>query len=192
MASQIISETIDDEYPVAGEDNDSQGFRDNFNVIKVALTQAKDELTIEQNTSARKNADNDYESTVQSNFIMKQTQLLQNGEGAGVSGDITISFATGHYHTMTIQGVTNINLNNWPVNQEYSEIYLHFASDNSVGHNINIASEGTIGASTISSDFGSATLAAPNATDTVKIVKAFTFNAGNTVYLQTIGTFTEV
>jgi len=30
MASQIIPETIDAQYPVAGQDNDTQGFRDNF------------------------------------------------------------------------------------------------------------------------------------------------------------------
>lgn len=192
MASSIISETIDDAYPVAGEDNDSQGFRDNFNVIKTNFEHARTEITALQDNRARLDVDNEFAQTVQSSYISKQSQLLQNGDSAGVSGDITISFAQGHYHTMTIQGVTNITINNWPVNEEYSEMYLHFASDNSVGHNITIASEGTIGASTISSDFGSATLAAPNATDTVKIVKAFTFNAGNTVYLQTVGTFTEV
>ena len=34
MASNIVDTTIDDTYPVAGIDNDSQGFRDNFNIIK--------------------------------------------------------------------------------------------------------------------------------------------------------------
>ena len=34
MASNIVDTTIDETYPVAGVDNDSQGFRDNFNIIK--------------------------------------------------------------------------------------------------------------------------------------------------------------
>ena len=34
MASNINSDAIDKDYPVAGQDNDSQGFRDNFNTIK--------------------------------------------------------------------------------------------------------------------------------------------------------------
>ena len=38
MASNIISSTIDESYPVAGQDNDTQGFRDNFNIIKTAAS----------------------------------------------------------------------------------------------------------------------------------------------------------
>ena len=40
MASTIISATIDGTYPVAGQDNDSQGFRDNFTIIKTGLATA--------------------------------------------------------------------------------------------------------------------------------------------------------
>ena len=32
MASNIVDTTIDETYPVAGVENDSQGFRDNFNI----------------------------------------------------------------------------------------------------------------------------------------------------------------
>ena len=35
MASNINTNTIDENYPVAGIDNDSQGFRDNFTSIKI-------------------------------------------------------------------------------------------------------------------------------------------------------------
>ena len=34
MASNINDTGVNKDYPVAGQDNDSQGFRDNFNVIK--------------------------------------------------------------------------------------------------------------------------------------------------------------
>ena len=44
MASNIISGTIDGEYPVAGIDNDTQGFRDNFSIIKDSLAAAKAEV----------------------------------------------------------------------------------------------------------------------------------------------------
>ena len=45
MASSIDTSTIDATYPVAGIDNDSQGFRDNFNSIKTNLTTAGSEIT---------------------------------------------------------------------------------------------------------------------------------------------------
>ena len=38
MSSNIVSETIDAEFPVAGQDNDTQGFRDNFSTIKDSLS----------------------------------------------------------------------------------------------------------------------------------------------------------
>ena len=41
MASNIVADTIDDTYPVAGQDNDSQGFRDNFSQIQTGLETAK-------------------------------------------------------------------------------------------------------------------------------------------------------
>ena len=44
MASSIIASTIDDTYPVAGQDNDSQGFRDNFNIIKTNFVEAKSNI----------------------------------------------------------------------------------------------------------------------------------------------------
>ena len=55
MASNIVDTTIDDTYPVAGIDNDSQGFRDNFNIIKSNFVAAKAELTELQNNAILKN-----------------------------------------------------------------------------------------------------------------------------------------
>ena len=44
MASSLSPTSIDATFPVAGQDNDSQGFRDNFNQIKTDLTNTKSEL----------------------------------------------------------------------------------------------------------------------------------------------------
>lgn len=45
MASTINSNNIDTLYPVAGQDNDTQGFRDNFRNIKNNLNTAAQEIT---------------------------------------------------------------------------------------------------------------------------------------------------
>jgi len=45
MSSSIDTQYIDVLFPVAGQDNDSQGFRDNFFQIKENLDRAKIELT---------------------------------------------------------------------------------------------------------------------------------------------------
>ena len=40
MASKIVPGNIDGTYPKAGQDNSSQGFRDNFSSIKTNFTEA--------------------------------------------------------------------------------------------------------------------------------------------------------
>ena len=53
MASNIISDTIDAAYPVAGVDNDTQGFRDNFTVIKTGLATATSEISTLQSSTCK-------------------------------------------------------------------------------------------------------------------------------------------
>ena len=45
MASNINPQNIDGAYPVAGQDNDSQGFRDNFTNTRTNFTYAADEIS---------------------------------------------------------------------------------------------------------------------------------------------------
>ena len=44
MASNIVPGNVDGTYPKAGQDNSSQGFRDNFSSIKNNFTEAKTEI----------------------------------------------------------------------------------------------------------------------------------------------------
>lgn len=50
MTSQINTTNIDITYPVAGQDNDTQGFRDNFRNIKTNLNFAQTEISSIQAT----------------------------------------------------------------------------------------------------------------------------------------------
>lgn len=45
MASKINPTNIDITYPIAGQDNDTQGFRDNFSTIKNNFLVASSEIT---------------------------------------------------------------------------------------------------------------------------------------------------
>ena len=53
MASNILTSDINELYPVAGADNDSQGFRDNFRLIKTGLATAASEVTALQTNTAK-------------------------------------------------------------------------------------------------------------------------------------------
>ena len=61
MASSISVTNIDATYPVAGQDNDSQGFRDNFSQIKTQLSTASTEITAIQANRATTDATTDAE-----------------------------------------------------------------------------------------------------------------------------------
>ena len=52
MTSSINPNNIDITFPVAGQDNDSQGFRDNFTNLKTSLQYAKDEIEDLQSNGA--------------------------------------------------------------------------------------------------------------------------------------------
>ena len=52
MASKIVPGNIDGTYPTAGQDNSSQGFRDNFASIKTNFTEARSEIEDLQSNKA--------------------------------------------------------------------------------------------------------------------------------------------
>jgi hypothetical protein len=118
MTSQIVSTTIDDEYPIAGQDNSTQGFRDNFNVIKNNFAIAKDEISDLQLNSAKLNASNNFggENILQANLSETTEQSFSGG--TVVSGQ-NISFANGHFQRFKLNlpaetpSIT-FNLSDWP------------------------------------------------------------------------------
>ena len=60
--SNINYVSINENFPVAGQDNDTQVFRDNFDTIKTSLRYAKEELEVFQDSAtgaARLNQSND-------------------------------------------------------------------------------------------------------------------------------------
>lgn len=56
--SNINVSNLDTSFPVAGRDNDSQGFRDNYAIIKQSFEVAKSEITELETNTLRFNSDN--------------------------------------------------------------------------------------------------------------------------------------
>ena len=143
MASNIISDTIDSAYPIAGVDNDTQGFRDNFTVIKTGLATAKSEITTLQSTTAKLNASNDFNGTnIADANIQLQTSQYHN-VGTVVSG-LNISFLNGHFQTITTNlpvGTTSIafNLADWPTRSMYSEMTVSLLGNDTANSKIDPA-----------------------------------------------------
>lgn len=118
MASEIISSTVDENYPIAGVDNDTQGFRDNFNIIKTGLSRASTEITTLQASTAKLDATNDFNGT-----LITDATLDANTESFLSSGGIVssqeISFTNGMYQSFRFAAATenttlNLTLSGFP------------------------------------------------------------------------------
>jgi hypothetical protein len=102
MTSQIVSSSIDENYPIAGQDNDSQGFRDNFSIIKDGLATASSEITVLQSGTAKLNAPNNFNGTLIENALTNQ--LYGKVFTSTTAGTTVIDYRNGEYQIVTVAG----------------------------------------------------------------------------------------
>lgn len=113
MASNINFNSIDETYPIAGRDNDSQGFRDNFSVIKNNFEAAKNEIDDLQFNTARLDDSNNFggNNIVNVNLTnyTEQTYLggLAQGDFTGISSTTLIEFTNGPYQVFTVDPLSS-------------------------------------------------------------------------------------
>ena len=196
MASNIISGTIDGAYPVAGVDNDTQGFRDNFTIIKTGLATAASEVTALQANTAKLNVSSDFNGTdiTDANFSLN-TEKYHN-IGTVITGQ-NISFLNGHYQSATInlsEGVGTINfaLADWPERDHVAKMTVQlFGNDTAKTVTFTVDGGGTI---KYNADYprvaGIATATVDSSTDPV-IIDFWTYNQGTTVYAEYRGRFED-
>ena len=114
MASSISTTSIDATFPVAGQDNDSQGFRDNFSQIKTQLDTASSEITTIQTNQAVTNATTDFNGHDIQNAILIDVGQKIVAKGT-VSGSQTIDLSAGPVQTITTSGALTLAFTNFPV-----------------------------------------------------------------------------
>lgn len=184
MASTISTTGYDAAFPVAGQDNDSQGFRTNFNVTKVALEAAKGEITTLQDDTAKLNADNAFNGSV-----ISEAKMQANTETVNANGNVTasqnISWADGHYQTLQAGGDITLTLADWPDSGVMGRIRLQLSSDGA-SRTITWASQGG-GSFKGAGAFAGTTVVASN-TNPI-FIDFWSINGGVTVFAQDHGTF---
>jgi hypothetical protein len=120
MTSAINPNNIDGQYPVAGQDNNSQGFRDNFTNTKTNFQFARDEITQLQGNAILKTAltgstlDNNMGNAVISNAQLIGQTTAVIGIGNVTNSTASIVFGVGSYQTATTQGNTQLSFSGWP------------------------------------------------------------------------------
>jgi hypothetical protein len=119
MTSNINYTSINAAFPIAGQDNDSQGFRDNFGVIKTALTTASNEISDLQLNTAKTNEANNFNGNVVYGAKLKYNSEVVVGHtvtpGTLDAGVFTLNYFGGNYRTISISTNTTFQVSNWPV-----------------------------------------------------------------------------
>ncbi len=155
MSSSINPNSINGNYPIAGQDNDSQGFRDNFTNVKNNLTFTKAEMEDLQNnvllktalsgTTLNNNLNNSQLISVQR---LKFTDTIFDNVASGA-----ILWTNAHYQILTPTASTALTFGGWPTSGFYTSFKLKVVINN-IGWTITLPASVTINTSNIQGTVG--------------------------------------
>ena len=189
MTSAIVFNTIDATYPVAGQDNNSQGFRDNFNIIKNAFSTASFEITNLQNNTAKTDVDNDFNGVVISNAVLSNN-TISVGNLSSQPGNFTVNVneADMFYCTVTTAADAIITFDSWPEAPKYRKIRL-IINSSGVVKNVRFAGGAMRYSSNVPVVGGSRTIAVSSDSNVSYHLEVSSYNAGSTIFVDYIDAF---
>ena len=189
MASNIDDVSINSAYPVAGQDNDSQGFRDNFGTIKSNFVASKAEIEALQDNTAKKNEANNFLGNNISNANLVDVSEELNAGGT-VQASQNIDFQFSPVQTFIISGDVTLTTTGWPESGKVGKIRVILVND------------GTTRTLTIGTEAGSTLkyhndwpysspkneISVTNDTNPI-VIDFWTYNAGSTIFVKYDGTY---
>lgn len=130
--STINTNGINVNYPVPGENNSTQPFRDNFTTIKTNLNTAGTEITDLQNKAVLKAAldggvlNNDMANAVISNAATRSFRATTYNLGNALSGTVLVNVSQADVHYGNIAGNISLQFGSWAPTNTESSITLRF------------------------------------------------------------------
>ena len=183
MASNIVPGNLDGTFPVAGQDNSSQGFRDNFTASKNNFTEAKTEIEALQTNKASLNAASNFADNIISRATLKDTAEVVYAHGT-TGGTITLNHENGHYQTITTNASVTLDFTNFPATTNVGRIILDITFAN-VGHTITIPTDVLVSGNVSGGDGSSNAITVP--TSGRYLYEFLSINAGATVLMHQLG-----
>ena len=158
MASNINPYNVDGNFPLAGQDNPSQGFRDNFTNTKNNFLYAQAEITDLQEKAILiqplngQSLNNDMVGTTITRPQLKAWTQAILDLGAGI-GSVSLDFSLANFQRITTAGSISVTLDNWPTSTGggalgYGVLRL-WLTVTSAGHTVTLPTEVTIGVNDI-------------------------------------------
>jgi hypothetical protein len=144
--STINTNPLNPNYPVPGVNNNSQGFRDNFQNIKVNLDIAANEITDLQNKAVLKTAlantagaiNNDMANTLISNASTRGFRSTSYNLGNALSGTVLVNASLADVFYGNVSNNIQLQFSSWAPTQTQQVIYLQLGRDTTANTNYNI------------------------------------------------------
>ena len=149
MTSAINPNNIDGAYPVPGQDNNSQGFRDNFTSTKTNFQYAADEITDLQNNALLKSAltgttlNNNMNYSIISNPQLQGPTYTTVTIGNVSNATANVVYSAGSYQTLSTTGNVSLNFSGWPASGQYAAARLQLTTTTA---NANVVMPSAVGA----------------------------------------------
>ena len=192
--------SINENFPVAGQDNDTQVFRDNADTIKTSLRNAKDEITDILTNAAFLDEENNFELNNITNARLINNKTAKYDYGIIDTSPLTIEYQNGNYQILRVkQNPINVDFLNFPGDPVITDantpismgkVTLELYSNDGSSRTVNFLTSG--GTVIKSKDFpgyagGAPVLTLTSATDPV-IIEVWRHDSG-VIYMRYIGTF---
>jgi hypothetical protein len=134
--STINTSGINVNYPIPGQNNSSQGFRDNFASIKTNLNTAANEITdlqtkvVVKQALANSTVNNDMEGTLISNASTRGFRATTYNLGSSLSGIVVVNVQSGDVQYGTVVGDVTLQFSGWAPTGTQSNVQLQLAVSN--------------------------------------------------------------
>ena len=188
MASTLTnySNNINTLYPVAGQDNDTQGFRNNFSYIQKSFSAAAGEISsLQQNTPKLNAAVSDF-----NNNKIYRASLVGGGNYSptmySISTNTELSYLQGNYQRIAIANTLTISIVDWPPTTIQGKIALELSNAGNTGsYTVNFAA--SYSGQLVKEPNLNLPINIPASTSTYQIVELWSTDAGETVFVKAIG-----
>lgn len=194
MTSQINYSAVIATYPVAGQDNDSQGFRDNFTAIKAGLEVAANEITNLETSAVLTQVlgsspptpvVNDLIGSTISNGLYSQFNGVFYNAGV-ISGNTNVNLNNGPIQKFTLSANSVLNFTNWPATGAYGVIRLMLITDRSGTYTANFS---TANSGVIKPATGFTIPVSVGVAGKYEIIEAWSVDYGTNVFIKSVGEY---
>ena len=184
-AANNAATQIDSTFPIAGRDNNSQGFRDNFDNIKSGMTNMVSALTGLNTRTPKLDENNNFNGQLLENAEIRQIYGAVLNNGTTPTSEF-LDVRESQYFVYRVAGDITLTFSQWPATDKFAKIYIDVKSDGTARDlDFNTTSGTVVPENSLTLPFNL------GANENIRYMfEAWTINGGNTVFVKLVGEFT--